>query len=50
MDNVLLTEAINNSIDDVTGSTHSLIPYNNVIEVVDHLLYTTVDYMRCCLY
>ena len=34
---------------DVTDSTHSLIPYNNVIEV-DHLSYTTVDYMRCCLY
>ena len=45
VDNLLLTEA---SSDDVTDSTHSLIPNNNVIEVVDHLSYTSVDYMRCC--
>ena len=34
VENVLLTET---SIDDVTDSTHNFIPYNDAIEVVDHL-------------
>ena len=34
VDNVLLIEA---SSDDVTDSTHSLIPYNDVMEIVNNL-------------
>ena len=34
VDNVLLIEASSN---DVTDSTHSLIPYNDVMEIVNNL-------------